>query len=319
MQAQATRNHKILLLGGVLIDRCVQVAHYPEAGHDATIERSFDRVGGCAVNVAITLQNLGSTPYVVSRLGDDETGLKIEQYFASLPLPTSFISRKAGGKTGYCIAVIDGSGQRTFFTEKGCETEFPNDILAISEGCAFHSIYITGYYLLNSVTAAQAIKFVEHKRQERCQVFFDPGPLVGSIMVSQLKKMISLSDWMIPNSTEMEVIAGMIGCGDDPITALQKQGCENIIVKKGEHGADVYTNDNKFTAQGFRVNPIDTNGAGDSFAGGLIHALAEGLSVNHAVEIASACGAITSTIEGSHGAFTSIEIENLLTTQRINI
>ena len=58
---QPQNNRSVLLLGGVLVDRCFQVEQYPESGQDTVIERAFERIGGCALNVAVTLNNLGST------------------------------------------------------------------------------------------------------------------------------------------------------------------------------------------------------------------------------------------------------------------
>lgn len=71
--------NKVLLLGGIITDRYFEVEHYPDLGQDTLILNSFDKIGGCALNVAVTLNNLGSLPYIVSKLGDDEVGKKIEQ------------------------------------------------------------------------------------------------------------------------------------------------------------------------------------------------------------------------------------------------
>ncbi len=316
---QPQNNRSVLLLGGVLVDRCFQVEQYPESGQDTVIERAFERIGGCALNVAVTLNNLGSTPYIVSKLGDDDTGARIEQYITSLSLPTAYVYKEQEKKTGYCLVITDRTGQRTFFTDKGCEAEFPGVKWVADAVEAIKSVYVTGYYLLNTETAAAVIEVVEQLRRKGCRAFFDPGPLVGSIDVSQLLKMISLTDWMIPNSVEIEIIQKKVGCVAEPISWLQGQGCHHVVVKKGAQGVDIYSDDITYSIEGFRVNSIDTNGAGDSFAGGLIHALATDYPIKRAIEFASACGAFTTTFEGSHGVYSSTEIGNFLMTQKVKI
>jgi len=80
------------------------------------IEDSFRRVGGCAVNVAVTLKNLGLVPHIVSGIGGDERGGAIVDYLRELGLSTEAIRVRREGKTGYCLTLVEDGGERTFLT-----------------------------------------------------------------------------------------------------------------------------------------------------------------------------------------------------------
>ncbi|HEX7976762.1 MAG TPA: carbohydrate kinase family protein [Anaerolineales bacterium] len=308
--------NNVLLLGGIIIDRYFEVEVYPAPGQDTLIRNSYDKIGGCALNVAVTLNNLGSHPFIVSKRGDDEVGEKIEQYVRSIGLSTACIRTAPGQQTGYSLTIIDPAGERTFFTHKGVEKEFssemiPGDLLA---GLAF--AYVTGYYLLSQPTAGAVLELVEGLKQTSCQVVFDPGPLAGKIEPAQLQKMIALSDWIIPNVAELAIVHQVLGFPGDPLDWLLGHGARYVAVKKGEQGVDLHTGSSTQSIQGFRVKAIDTTGAGDSFVGGLIHGLIHHFDPVQAIELANACGAYTATIQGPHGIFSAEQLAQFISTSK---
>lgn len=293
----------VLLLGGVILDRYFEVDRYPEPGGDTLIQRSYDRVGGCCINVSATLKNLGSLPFIVNQYSDDEIGTRIEQYIKVSGYSTEYMRKIPGTTTGYCLTILDPKGERTFFTSKGCEAEFPTDYIAQQITSHFNFAYITGYYLWNRSTAAEVIELVQHLRQSGCQIVFDPGALVTEIDSFQLLALLKLSNWLLPNSTELSNIKTMLDINGDMLSWLSSHQIQGIVVKKGKLGADVYSASDQFSVNGYPVNVIDTTGSGDSFAGGFIFGLANGYSLREAIALANACGALTATYKGPHGNF----------------
>ncbi len=312
------RPAKVLLLGGILLDRYMEVDRYPQAGQDTLIHRSFDTVGGCSINVAVTLKNLGSLPYVVTQWGDDKIGSEIEQHVQSLGLPTTCMRKVAGGQTGYCLVVLDRAGERTFFTYKGCEGQFSLEDFPAQMASDFVFTYVTGYYLLNRQTAEAVVKLVQNLRQKGCQILFDPGPLVGEMETSQMQQLLQCSDWLVPNSTELSIIETKLGRSKALPGWLFEQGCRGLIVKKGGMGVEVHTPAANSTEKAFSVTSRDTTGAGDSFTGGFIHGLSNGYPLHKAITLASACGAYTTTIKGPHGSFSLEDINHFIATFKDN-
>lgn len=318
MQNPASPPNNVLLLGGIILDRYFEVENYPAAGQDALIRNSYDRVGGCALNVAVTLKNLGTIPYIVNRISNDEIGDKIDRYVQSLALHTDCMLTVPGRQTGYCLNILDKSGERTFLTFKGCEEQFALDDFSPVKDLKFSFAYITGYYLLNRQTASAVIQLAKQLQKTGCQIVFDPGPLVAKMEPGQLRELLHYTDWIIPNSAELTLIQNTLGIEGDILTWLLGQGVQKLALKKGSQGVDIITPASNFSAPGFPVNPIDTTGAGDSFAGGFIHGLANGYSLSEATTLANACGAFTTLIDGPHGHFSIADIQNFLATFKEN-
>ena len=318
MQNHISGSRNVLLLGGIIVDRYYEVERYPEVGQDTLIRNSYDRVGGCALNVAVTLKNLGTLPYIVNKFGDDEIGKKIEKYIDILGMPTNCMLKASGRNSGYCLNILDSTGERTFLTYKGCEGEFSLENIqsVLAENFAF--AYITGYYLLNLQTTPQVLELVQQLRQSGCQIMFDPGPLVGQTDPTQLREMLRLSNWLIPNAHELVIIQNKLEISGEMASWLLKNGVSNIAVKKGVDGVDIITIASNFTVPGFPVNTKDTTGAGDSFAGGLIHGLVNDYPLREAASLANACGAFTTLIEGPHGSFSLDDIRNFIATIKDN-
>lgn len=301
---------KTILLGGILLDRYLEVDHFPKVGQDTLIHRSFDLVGGCSLNVAVTLKNLGGRPYIVNKFGDDEIGSRIKQYVETLELPQDCMLLIPGGQTGYCLTVLDQTGERTFFTFRGCEIEYSPENIPSKLIADFSFVYVTGYYLLNPTTAKLVIDQIKQFHQKGSQILFDPGPLVNEIDQTQLRELMRVSDWFVPNSKELALIQQKIGVSENLVEWLFEQGITGVAVKKGGEGVDVFTPASNFTIKGFPVNPIDTNGAGDSFVGGFLYGLANKYPLRQAAMLANACGALTAKTKGSHTLF-SLEDINL--------
>lgn len=303
---------KIILLGGILLDRYFEVDRYPAIGQESLIHQSFDRIGGCCLNVAITLNNLGNQPYIISQYGDDEAGKEIIQYMKSLGISTTWMAKSPGGITGYCLNILDRTGERTFFTARGCEADFPDRIFSPEMLSDISFAFITGYYLLKRKTASAVLELTNRLHKSKCRILFDPGPLVAEMETTHLRDLLMMTDWMAPNVRELAIIQKKLGINRDLKGWFFRQGGQGIVLKKGSHGAEIFTPSMNFKHNGFLMKPIDTTGAGDSFVGGFIHGLIHGYSLPQTVAMACACGAITTTIKGPHGIFSVKDIAHIL-------
>ncbi|MEA4987992.1 MAG: carbohydrate kinase family protein [Anaerovorax sp.] len=301
-----TEMSQVLLLGGLLLDRFYEIDALPQRGQDGYINRSFDQEGGCTLNMAVTIKNLGGKPYVVSALGKDEWGKRLHRYMEENELPCDCIKYK-DGQTGYCMAFIEPDGERTFLTAKGCEINFYRDLVPdeILENIEFAAL--TGYYLLEGETETEVLlDFMRELKQKNIPILFDPSPLVDKIESEALAVMMQLADVLTPNETE-----GLFLSHNQDVkkwaSNLAKQG-KTVFLKNGKQGGAVYHRNSEFQYTAQAVKPVDTTGAGDSFAGALAHCLAKKIPLPIAAQIASSCAAKTVLISGPHGRFSTADL-----------
>lgn len=293
----------ILVLGGLMVDRFYMVDRFPQRGQDAIIKRAFSQVGGCAVNMAFTIRNLGGRAHLVSYVGEDAEGSLCLQYLKEKGLPYGCV-KTAPGRTGYCMVFVEPDGERTFLTMEGCEGRFTEDLISQDALHECRGAAVTGYYLLgecgDSVLAA-----LERLKQRGVKILLDPSPLVSYIEPGLLNRAVRLADVLTPNREETEVLAA----GERPEDwALARSAGEGgpgalVVVKEGAKGGTVYDNGRAFPYKSYPVETADSTGAGDSFAGGLLWALLEGFSSEKAAELAARCAGLTAAMKGPHGEF----------------
>lgn len=302
---------KVLLLGGLLMDRYLQVGSYPRRGEDTLITGEFRRVGGCPFNVAKTLLNLGVEPVIYSALSDDEMGQEL-----SRALTREGMSREAaypfpGASTGYCMIVLDGEGERTFFTFRGCEGHFDPARVPTELRETVSAVFVTGIYLLYPNWSEKAVAFLEEMAAAGKPVLFDPGPLLGEMDPALLLRVLKITAILTPNRLEREGIEKALGISSLPEWGLS-QGMRCLVETSGEKGAVLYTKEGAEAIPALPARVVDTTGTGDSFAGGLLAGLLTHGDLRRAAREAAACGSITAESIGAHCPFGWEDVEERL-------
>lgn len=275
-----------VLFGGLLLDKYYELETLPERGQDGFINNEFECVGGCSINMAATFNNLGGEAHIVSYIGKDKIGKSIINYMNEHDLSTRYVMEKEG-TTGYCMVFLEADGERTFLTKGGMELEFSKEIVADRlKGIKYAAV--TGYFLLND-GADKILEVLEDFHKDGGYILFDPSPLVGSIDKDILMRMIRISNMVTPNTSEIKYIKEWLD--EDKV----------LILKRGEQGGTVYEKNSTFDYMPMKVNAVDTTGAGDSFAAGVLFGIAQGKSLQDAIRLGSQTSAITVGINGPHG------------------
>jgi ribokinase len=143
-------------------------------------------------------------------------------------------------------------------------------------------------------------------------VILDPAP--ASPLPDEA---LALPDYLTPNETELEALAGAKADSIDELPRLGQRlldrGARCVIVKAGRHGAFIVRHGESLHVPGFAVEAVDTTAAGDSFNAGLGFSLARGAALPESVRFANAVGALSTTALGAQGAMPGLEqVDRLL-------
>ena len=299
-----------LILGGLVPDIYYRVDSWPQRGQDGFLSGEEVKAGGCAVNMAVTAENLGLRAHVVSCVGNDDTAAMLRKYLKAHGLSERFImaAEEASGK---CFVFVEPDGERTFLTCKGAEGLFPPSLAEKIRKESFAAAGVTGYYLLND-DAELIMDVIEDLSSKGTQILFDPSPLAGGIRPELLERMIAVSDIMTPNLTELEILEEVTGRPKGSLTGgprgeggwAQEEktgGRERIlIVKDGAEGGSVF-HGGSFRYEAEKCHAADTTGAGDSFSGALLYGMTQEMDIREAVRLAARCAAKTVSFVGPHG------------------
>jgi 2-dehydro-3-deoxygluconokinase len=270
------------------------------AGDLAGVERFTRRMAGCETNVAIGLARLGHRVGWVSRLGRDPFGRFIRATLAQEGVDCSHVSDDPVRSTGimFKAKTTDGSDPAIHYLRKNSAAseltaaDFDPDYV-----CAARLLHATG---ISAALSGANMAFAQHVMDEMAEsnrtISFDPNlrPSLWpseTVMKEQINDLAARADWILPGLKEGEILTGFSAPFDIAGFYLDR-GAELVVVKLGAKGAYFRTSDRDGTVPGVAVSRvIDTVGAGDGFAAGLISALLEGETIERAVARGNQVGA----------------------------
>lgn len=282
------------LFGGLIMDCYYTIDALPERGQDGFITGEKVMAGGCAVNMAVTVENLGGKAHVISGMGDDKSSADLMDYMKRHGLSSKFIEQTKGN-AGKCLVFLEPDGERTFLTSKGAEGIFSESLSERIKSEVPSAAGVTGYYLLND-DSERVVETLEYLHSQGTRILFDPSPLVSSISDRNLSRILRICDVITPNTVELEYLNNFISLNEYTVRG------KTAVVKSGSEGGSVYSPYGSFTYKSAPVsNVIDTTGAGDSFAGALLFAMMYDIPTDAAVELAAKCASKTVETDGPHG------------------
>ena len=224
---------------------------------------------------------------------------------------------KAGLDTGFVLTMVEAGGERTFLTSRGAEATLTAAELDRVSAAARDAIYLSGYGLVHDSNRAALLGWLARLGGGQ-EVFFDPGPLVGSIPAAALAAVLARADWLACNAREAAILTG----STDPRAAAAElasragpAGPPRVLVRTGPDGCLIaWPGGGVAAVPGFQVAAVDTNGAGDAHSGAFIAALAAGADDTAAARSANAAAALSVTRRGPATAPTREELARFLAT-----
>jgi len=275
------------------------VADRPGPLEDA--ESFHKRTAGAETNVAIGLARLGLKVGWASRLGTDSMGRYLIAAMQREGIDCSHVICDASQRTGFQFKgrVTDGSDPPTEYHRKGSAASQmgPADVDEAWLRSARH-LHATGVFAaISDISLQAALKTLDVMRAAGRTISFDPNlrPTLWAstdVMRHWINELASRADWVLPGVEEGLLLSGE--SSPEGIARFYRQhGAKLVVVKLGAAGA-YYDSDVAGTGHvaGFPVKEvIDTVGAGDGFAAGVVSALLEGRPVPEAVRRGAWIGA----------------------------
>ena len=259
------------------------------------------RTAGAETNVAIGLSRLGLKVGWASRLGTDSMGRYLIATMKGEGIDCSHVICDATQKTGFQFKgrVTDGSDPPVEYHRKGSAASqmTVDDVDAAWLTSARH-LHATGVFpAISPTTLPAAIKTMDVMRAAGRTISFDPNlrPTLWAstdAMRTAINDLAARADWVLPGMEEGVLLTGE-STPEGVAQFYRKLGAKLVVVKLGAEGA-YYDSDTAGTGrvEGFPVKEVlDTVGAGDGFAAGVVSALLEGRSVPDAVRRGSWIGA----------------------------
>ncbi|ASA23653.1 sugar kinase [Paenibacillus donghaensis] len=262
---------------------------------------SFSKaLAGAESNVATGLSRLEHPTGYVTKLGEDNFGKFIFEAMNKELIDTSAISFTKEFSTGMLIKskVVTGDPKVEYFRKNSAASklslaDFDEDYFA----SAGH-LHVTSISSALSATCREfSIRAMDFMKSQGKTVSMDPNlrPTLWpdtETMVNTINDLATRCDWFLPGLSEGKTLTGL----DTPEAIADyylECGVSLVVIKLGPDGAYFKSQDQEGYVQGFKVDEVvDTVGAGDGFAVGVISAMLEKLPVAEAVKRGNAIGAL---------------------------
>lgn len=264
-------------------------------------------LAGAEVNVAIGLTRLGHSAAYCTKLGMDPFGTYIEKKLQSEGIEAQ-VSYDPNHWTGFQLKnrVTEGDPEVVYFRKNSAASHMTEADVDRLEFTGAKILHVTGIPPALSQSCRDATyHLIEAARAHGMLVSFDPN-LRPSLweseeaMIRTINDLASKSDIVLPGTGEGKILMG----SDNPETIARfyrSIGADTVIVKDGSRGAYVSSPQGDKHYPGFRVpKVVDTVGAGDGFAVGILSAILEQLSLEETVRRGNAIGAIQVSVRSDN-------------------
>jgi len=247
--------------------------------------------GGSAANTIIAVNYFGGNSFYSCKVSNDELGDFYVHDLKAAGVDSNVGNGRKDGITGKCLVMVTPDAERTMNTFLGITETFSVDELHQDALCDSEYLYIEGYLVTSSTgrhAAIEARKIAEESGVKTALTFSDPAMV--EFFKDGLKEMIGKKvDLLFCNEAEAKSWAGT----NDLDLALEslKGIASTFAVTIGRKGALVYDGKHMIDISPHEIKAIDSNGAGDMFAGAFLYGITHGHSFYEAGNIASLAAA----------------------------
>lgn len=278
----------VINIGSINIDYVHRVPHFPQAGETLRNLSYAAGLGGKGANQSIALALAGGQVAHVGRVGED--GLWAKAKLSEAGVNTNDVVTDEGA-SGHAVIYVDDKGENTIVIHGGANETLTSE--QISE--ALDQAQPADWLLLQNETN-MILQAAQSAKSKGLKVAYAVAPFDAAIAA----KMIPHVDLIAVNEIEAAQLADTMNM---PVNDLP---VDKILITRGSKGATYTDGDQSFGIEAFKVDPVDTTGAGDTFTGYFLARLDLGDEPATALKIASAAAAIQVTRPGAADAIPTI-------------
>lgn len=271
---------------------------------------------GAELNVAIGLRRLGHDVTYMTKLGNDPFGRKIVNAMQANGISTDEIMYSQVHPTGFMFKskVTQGDPAIFYFRKGSAASTLSSEDVRRLDFSKFDMVHLTGITpALTESTREASEELNRCAKENNCLFSFDPNlrPQLWpgrQAMAEYINSMAAKADLFLPGVQEAEMLSGI----SEPEKIAEyylKSGTQAVIVKLGTKGAYYATRDGEQGyVPGFTVDRVvDTVGAGDGFAAGVLSGLREKLPIDQAVRRGCGVGAIQVMSKGDNDGLPTLD------------
>lgn len=289
---------KIIVIGSSNVDMVVRTSHLPAPSETILGGEFFMNQGGKGANQAVAIKRLGGNLIFMAKLGNDVLGRQSVGYFKKEGIDTRYIALDEDSASGVALISVDDHAENSIVVASGAnmllnEQDVDKMLEEMCEG---------DILLMQLEIPLQTVEYAARKAFGKgVKVVLNPAP------ARSLPKELFRHLYMVtPNRIEAEMLTGIKIANDADVEKVAEEICamgvKNVIITLGSKGCLIREEGVSYRIDAFKVEPVDTTAAGDTFNGALCVGLSEGMDLKQAAVMASKASSIAVTRMGAQSS-----------------
>ncbi len=282
----------IYVTGNIVADCLVQPVDSLPAWGSTTFVDSIDlHLGGNGAASAYAAGRMGVPVQLAGAVGEDSFGQFALKRLRGAAVDTSRVVVHSGVATATTIGLVNRKAERLFFHDPGASRHcklgnIPFDPDTIGNCSYFHF----GSIFCLPKLRDHAGELLQKARGAGLITSLDTDWDTDGRWMEDFKPLCPLLDYLFANRLEAKMLTGSADPGENG-RIFRKLGAKVVVIKLGAAGCAVFSGQGDFSLPAYRVNAIDTTGAGDCFCGAFLAGLCRGLDLREAAQLGTAVGA----------------------------
>lgn len=290
-------NGTITGIGANVFDTLMIMSRFPEEDTKIYADRVLKSGGGPCATGLVAAARLGARTSWIGVLTDDEGGRFLYDDFVKYGVSTDNIDRETGKESFSSLVLLNkGNGSRTCLLNRGNLSSVRLDAAKIRAIEEADILMIDGNYLDAALEGAKIA------RKAGTKVLYDAGGLYEGV-----EQLLEITDYLIPSENFGLTFTGKSNEEDAARDLFERFHPEMVAITTGSTGGILYDGKTASRWPVFKVNVVDSNGAGDVFHGAFAYAMLQKFDFQTASLFASAVSAIKCTKPGARSGVPSLE------------
>jgi ribokinase len=260
----------IIGFGALNVDRLYRVDRVARAGEEIFITGYYETPGGSAANTVVGLSRLGIKVGYIGKVVNDREGLLQLESLREEGVDTRGVVVSEEGRSGYVVGVVDRKGRRALYVNPGVNDALGFEEIDLNYAGKTNFLHLTSFLGEKPFEAQK--KLINTLLD--VQISFDPGEIYARKGLPALKAIIRKSFVIFLNERELRILTGEDFRSGSKV--LLKEDVRVVAVKLGEKGCYITDGMEEHLIDAYKVNVVDTTGAGDAYCAGFLYGLLAG-------------------------------------------
>ncbi|MGV8984364.1 ribokinase [Clostridium sp.] len=292
------------VIGSNMVDLITYIDRMPKEGETLEAPDFKMGCGGKGANQAVAASKFKSDVMMVSKVGDDLFGKNTIENFKQNGINTEFVTVQKDQASGVAPIFVDKNSKNSILIIKGANKNLsPKDIEDASEQLKKCSLIV----LQLEISLETVYYAIDFANKNHIPVLLNPAPCIPDLDLNYICK----CDFFAPNESELGILTNKPVSTVDGIKEaahyIADKGVKNVIVTMGSKGVLWLNNNEEHFVEAYKVNAVDTTGAGDAFIGCFAHFYVTTKDILLSLKRATAFAALSVTRYGTQSSYPTVD------------